>query len=863
VSGADRSAKLLALLKQGVMLHNSGDLDEADRLYRRVLQQDPHQADALHLRALICLARGQDAEAAHLADAAIARASRVANFHNTAGEAYRRLGRQDLARSRLAEALRLEPGLVLALHNLSLVATAEGDMEEARRLNRAALERGPEHVDALLHAAELAVSETDEARVAAIADALLRRIEQPQVRRALARMKARRALQRLADLPPEELARLATEILGIDPAYCGGWLLEGELALRRADFATAEHSFAIAANLAPRDSDARLNLAVVLERERRVEEAESHLKSFLAGNPGHPMARFSLASLALLRGDHVAGWPGYEARRDFPGYRDPVPALPAWRGAAVERLLLYPEQGLGDTLQMLRFVPEACARAGGKVTLQVQAPLLRLARRMFGDFVADVLAADPGDAFDAACSLMSLPLALGIASRADLKADAAYLVAEPGLVADFSSRLAGLPGRKLGLVWRGAAGSDINRLRTTDDEVLAPLLTLSGWTPVSLQHGIANPRIGNTPLHDLADRIADFEDLAAAMTAVDAVVSLDSGPAHLAGALGLPARILLPRIHDWRWGRESERCDWYGSLCLYRQSAGGNWTAAVADLASDLGGMPRPARTPEVLPSRVVQRNQFPLVEVACRHGIFVLPLFDRYITLSLLAYGEYSPREAEVLASYLRPGDIVLDVGANLGALTLPMARAVGPGGRVIAFEPQSGIRSCLEASLRRSGIDWVEVRPQAAGSKQEKARIPRRDLSAAANSGGVSPGASAAGDEEVELVRLDDLGVSTCRLIRIDVEGMEVQVLAGAERLVATCRPVIYVECDRPGAQAVLQPWLTARGYRVFSHQPALFTPDNYRGAVADLFPGLVSGNLLALPTGEVPPRDAVPVD
>lgn len=855
---AAAGAKLVEALRQGIALHNEGRLDEADRIYRRVLQQAPRNPDALHLRALIGIATEKFAEAAKLADLAIAQAPRVANFHNTAGEAYRRSGRLDAARLRLTEALRLDPSMKWTHHNLSLVAMAEGRAADAEELNRKALAIDPDYAEAMMHGIDIAFARASEQEATSLAERLRRMPRTRETSLALARFHTRLARARAAEFQFEEAARHVAEARASDPQFWGAWLAGGETASGRRDCADAELQFAMAANLAPENPDARLGMAIFLEREKRLDEAESHYLALLADNPESPAARFGVGTVRLMRGDYETGWEYYEARKNLAGYLPTRPELPVWQGEAVGCLLLSAEQGLGDTVQMLRFVPAAAKAAGGHVVLKVQPPVLRLATRLFSGAAVSVTADEPEGGFDAACPLMSLPLALGVTNVDRVQAASRYVSPPQARGEYFSRRLGAVPGRKLGLVWRGAIHSDTNRLRGIDEAALSPLLEIPGWAPVSLQFGLAKPVLHGKALIDLSDAISDFEDLAAAMTAVDAVISLDSGPAHLAGALGVEVFTLVPWIHDWRWGVDGAKCDWYSSMRLYRQTSDGDWGHAIARLVAELQGLadpgPRPA-APDI--GRIVVSNRFPLIEVEARHGRFSLPLLDAYITRSMLAYGEYSPREAEVLVQYLRPGDGVIDVGANLGTLTLPMARAVGPSGSVLAFEPQTAIHDCLCTSLRLSGCSWVDARRQAVGAVAGAARIARGDLGHGANFGGVALNSGRDGDE-IAVIRLDDLNLAACRLIKIDVEGMELSVLKGAAALIAGCRPVLYVECDRPGLADALVAWLRQMDYRVFWHRPPLFSQRNFRNRSLDLFPGIVSGNLLALPPGELPPPD-----
>ena len=858
-------ARLVAALQEAIALHNGGRLDEADAIYRQVLQQAPQHPDALHLRALVCHAKGQFADAAQLAEAAIRSAPRVANLHNTAGEAWRRQGRLDQARQRLSEAIRLDPALTMAHHNLSLVCSAEGRHEEARQSNQQALRLNPGYVDALVQGLDIASALDDEGQAGELLRQLQKFAGHEPATAAIARYHSQRARRLLAQSRFAEADQAAQAAIAISPAFWGGWALRGEAHFEQLELAQAELFCTMAAHLAPQNGDARLNLSTLLKHQQRVNEAAAHLSAWLADHPGDAKARFSLAGIALIQGDYAAGWADYEARWQMPGAQGHFAAAPPWAGQSVDRLLLYAEQGLGDSVQMLRFLPEVVGRCPGGVVLQVPPALTRLAQRVFGATGVTVTATLPTTPFDAACPLMSLPHVLGIHTPERLLGRVPYLSASAVRTAEFSALLSRQPGKKLGVIWRGSEGSSVNRLRALPEAALAPLLQLAGWTPVSLQFGLPAPTIAGAPLLDLSAEIADFEDLAAAMMAVDAVLSLDTGPAHLAGALGVHTLTLLPWLHDWRWGLAGERSDWYGSMTLFRQPVAGTWDAPIELVRAQLGGGPGSDQPPQGVrvTSPAIVDNHFPLVRAACRYGTFTLPLFDHYITRSMLAYGEYSPREATMLCSFLRAGDIAIDVGANLGTLTLAMARTVGAGGLVIAFEPQAMLHRCLTQTLADSGLPWVQALQQAVGATSGPVTVGRSDPAWAANFGAIGLVAGGEGEgEAIAMVRLDDLALGACRLIKIDVKGLELAVLQGASQLLAHHRPVLCVECDRPDTRESLLVFLKGLGYRVFKHEPPLFAPNNYRHCSANLFPDLVSGNLLALPPGELPPADVTPL-
>jgi FkbM family methyltransferase len=232
------------------------------------------------------------------------------------------------------------------------------------------------------------------------------------------------------------------------------------------------------------------------------------------------------------------------------------------------------------------------------------------------------------------------------------------------------------------------------------------------------------------------------------------------------------------------------------------------------------------------------------------RYGLCAYNRNDRYIGRSLEVYGEYSELETRFLAQWLRPDDVVVEAGANIGPITVPLARAVGPGGRVFAYEPQRLVFQLLCCNLALNELGNVVARPHALGGRAGTARVPAIPPSAAHNFGGVALAAAGAEGEPVAVERIDDLGLAACRLVKIDVEGMETEVLEGARATIARVRPLLYVENDRAERSPALIGLVQSLGYRAFWHLPPLFNPANFAGRADNLFGNIVSVNLFCVP-------------
>jgi FkbM family methyltransferase len=236
--------------------------------------------------------------------------------------------------------------------------------------------------------------------------------------------------------------------------------------------------------------------------------------------------------------------------------------------------------------------------------------------------------------------------------------------------------------------------------------------------------------------------------------------------------------------------------------------------------------------------------------QLATRHGPMLGLPGDRYITRALEVYGEFSPDETKLLCQIIRPGMTVVEIGANIGAHTVPMARACRPG-LLHAFEPQRRVFQILCANLVLNDIDNVVAHPEGCGNEAGQATIPPLDYSLVGNFGGVALQAAGQAGETVRVVRLDDLGLTELGLLKIDVEGLEIDVLGGAQETIGRLRPIIYIEHDRKPNQRALVAVLNHLGYRMHWHTPALARTDNFNSATELVFEAnILSINMICTP-------------
>lgn len=221
----------------------------------------------------------------------------------------------------------------------------------------------------------------------------------------------------------------------------------------------------------------------------------------------------------------------------------------------------------------------------------------------------------------------------------------------------------------------------------------------------------------------------------------------------------------------------------------------------------------------------------------------------DQYIGRGLKKYGEFSESEVALFRQLLRPGDLVVEAGANFGAHTLAMAKMVGDQGGIIAFEPQRLVFQAMVANVALNSLANVVTVQAGLGAYQGTIKVPVLDPAKGHNFGGFNISNHNLG-EEVPVRTIDSLNLNRCRLIKVDVEGMECEVLEGARNTIARLRPVLYVENDRTEHSQRLITLIQSLGYKLWWHLPPMFNPNNFRGDNENLFGNIVSVNMLCLP-------------
>jgi FkbM family methyltransferase len=649
------------------------------------------------------------------------------------------------------------------------------------------------------------------------------------------------------------------------PGHPQSWCYLGLACHDQGRYVEAEQAYRHAIRLLPRFTIAHNNLGNSLKLQGRIEEAIASFERALQCDPEYGNAHFNLGMTCLLAGQDERGWKEFLWRERLPGFAAPQADAPRWQeGESLEgnTILLWAEQGLGDAVQFVRYARLAKQQAE-RVVVACRKPLLKLLRTCAGidQLVALDEVSQVADDIDVHVPLMSLPAMLGTECVTGENVGA-YLRPDVELELHWKKWLTDRPGYTVGLAWQGNPRHADDPRRSFPLALCEPLAALPGVRLVNLQKGPGSEQValagGRVPMlyleGDVDGANGAFMDTAAIIKGLDLVITADTAVAHLAGALGTPVWLPLAWVPDWRWRLEGDTTPWYPSMRLFRQSRPGQWedvfermAAALAERAGDRVSVPEGPRSAEWRRSHRLATSEFNALKQT-RHGPLLYNRHDVYIGRSLEEYGEFSEGEVELFRQLLKPGDVVVEAGANIGAHTVPLAQLVGRDGLVHAFEPQRIVHQTLCANVALNGLANVHTRLAALGAVTGSIVVPPLNYDRPNNFGGLSLGSHAQG-ESVPLITLDSLQLPRVDLIKADVEGMEADVLGSARETITRCKPILYVENDRPEKSAALVQLIASLGYRMYWHRVPLFRPQNFFRNTTNVFGPIVSANMLCL--------------
>jgi tetratricopeptide (TPR) repeat protein len=531
----NRDAELMVAIAH----HQSGRLDEAEQIYQRLHTADATDAEVIYLLGVLCFDLGLSEACCRFLEQALAitpqfpeARRQLAVARNARGLEQLQAQEYEAAERSLRRVLELDPDLNQARNNLGLALYHRGRLIDARRCFEEALTRNPGYTAARLN----------------LANTLRIQGEHGAARGELETL--------LADNPDSIEALNNLGAVAQDMGDTG-------LALRCLEHAAA-------------------------------------LTPHAPATPHTPQVRWNLALTQLLLGDFTNGWRNFESRWEGCAHLRGGYTLPlerAWQGEPVSGkwVLLWAEQGFGDTVQFIRFAQDVAAK-GALVGVLVPPELERLMQGVPGILWVTAMGR-PLPRYDVHCPLMSLPYRLGVTPDATaLHGTAAYLAAPPAETQQWHRRLSAFPGLKVGLAWAGrprkqsAELDAIDARRNVPLHSLAPLLAVHGCSFFSLQKGLESADIAASglPIRDFSTEWRDFADTAAFIAGLDLVISVDTAVAHVAAALGKPVWLLNRYDSCWRWLLGRSDSPWYSTLRLFRQSRAGDWTPVIAAAAAEL-----------------------------------------------------------------------------------------------------------------------------------------------------------------------------------------------------------------------------------------------------------------------------------
>jgi Flp pilus assembly protein TadD len=561
----------------------AGRLADAERFSRALVQDAPEYAPGWHLLGLVALRSGQSKIAVGLMRRALALHPRDATVLGNLGMALQSTGELADSAVCLERAIALHPEYAEALTNLGNLRLAQGRPDAAAELHRRAIAARPAYAEAhcnlgiALYA--LLPSDSSEAE-ASFERALALNPDFAEAHNNLGLILHHR------HRTPEALARFR-RALALKPGYAEAYNNLGFALEAEGRMAEAGGAYQRVVQLKPDYAEAQNNLGGWHQLRGQRAEAMACFERALALKPDFAIAHYNQALLHLLQGELETGFREYEWRWGFLPRRHFT--LPLWRGQplAGKRILLHAEQGLGDSIQFLRYVPMVAA-AGGQVALEVPQPLLRLAQEI-PEVSRAIQCGEALPEYDWQCPLMSLPLAFR--TRLDtIPAQVPYLRI-PVAARRKADRLnwRGTAPR-VGLVWAGSPKHKKDRDRSIPSRLLDGLSKAAGVEFCSLQVGDEASQANALGIQALAPHIEDLADTAALLERLDLLISVDTAVAHLAGALGIPAWVLLPFAPDWRWLLERADSPWYPSIRVFRQPRPGDWASVLDEVHQELPG---------------------------------------------------------------------------------------------------------------------------------------------------------------------------------------------------------------------------------------------------------------------------------
>jgi tetratricopeptide (TPR) repeat protein len=534
---------------------DNGNLAEAERLYHEVLKIDPRQALAWQGLGLIARAQGNGAAAIEHLSRAVQLDRVQPTFYNNLGAVLQSQRRLTEAAACYVQAIALKGDYAEAHCNLGSAYKDQKRPSEAIACYTRALELNPELAEAHFNLGVL--------------------------------------YQELGENHTDKAIACYQAAIRVRPTYAEAYNNLGAVYKRQDKLDEALACYTRALEFRPNFAEPLNNLGNIFHTQGRTADATVCYEQSLRINPSYAQAHYNRALANLGAGDFQAGWPEYEWRWQCHDFPKPKLDAPRWDGTPLDgrALLVHAEQGLGDTLQFIRYLP-LVEHHLGRAVVQVQKPLVPLLEQ--SGFSGLFARGSPLPHYDVFVPLLSLPRVFQTTMET-IPAQVPYLSADPRLVDQWRGRLGATGALRVGIAWQGSPTYRGDRFRSIPLVQFAPLAQ-DGIELISLQKGPGCEQLSGVAKQfavrdfgvQLDSEHGAFMDTAAIMKCVDLVVASDSAVAHLAGALGVETWVALPLVPDWRWLAEREDSPWYRTLRLFRQRTFGNWPEVFTRIAEAL-----------------------------------------------------------------------------------------------------------------------------------------------------------------------------------------------------------------------------------------------------------------------------------
>jgi len=543
------AGKIPDMIASAIRCYKSGLFDQAEYFCRHILQINSDQADVLHLLGLIAYHKKKTDTACDLISKAISKKPHIPDFYNSIALVLADLGREKEAIEAYGQALQLKPDYAEVYFNLGKLFSDKGRLDEAIRHFSQALSIKPNYEKAYNNLGNVLY-------------------EKGKI---------------------DEAIKNYQQALRLKPDYVGALNNLGNALIYKGDLDEAIQIFEHSIEVNPSSAATYCNFGNALKDLYRFEDAIENYKKAIRLKPDFIKAHFNLSIVFLLLGDFSRGWEEYEWRLKELGKATDYPnryGLPIWDGSPLEgkTILVYDEQGFGDTLQFVRYLPQL-KTMGANIVFETRGPLIPLLKSFLAidELVDRMTGVKHKNKCDYCIPLLSLPRRFKT-SLETIPKEVPYLYAPPQKIENWSPCFSG-EGLRVGVTWAGKS-VDINL------DQFETFARISGVSLYGLQKGEISGQdrelAGKILVTNFGDELKDFSDTAGVIENLDLVISIDTSLAHLAGAMGKPVWVLLPFIPDWRWLLDREDSPWYPTMRLYRQKIRGNWEEAIKRVANSL-----------------------------------------------------------------------------------------------------------------------------------------------------------------------------------------------------------------------------------------------------------------------------------